>query len=885
MELTSRPSISTNYLTQAFGWDSSHRSNQSDIHELQTILLDSLNLPELITKLYEFKVDDNLEFMCECGEVNKRSKEMTVTDLQFSIKGTFEESLKDWESLEVLSGDNGVECEKCKKKNDAKKYQCISELPQILNLCLRRLEFDIQMMRRVRVSSSFSIPPIINLKTGLSTLQTGERVSYNLRSVMVHSGTANGGHYYCFNKLEGGWVKCNDSITTSLTDEEMEKMMEGLGGMVYMMVFVKVSGEQGDTEKQRWSIMSYSYVSNTARFARRSFRSLLVRSPARNPPQEGFEKKTKVPEDLQKIVQHSENTYLQMKEIWNQKKDIVSLNIHWGPEEEKLDVKKTETLHALTSYLCDKHKILPHNARIRRFNLNKPGETFTSKESSTLSTLNITSSLNELLFETKTDSEMFEDFLVDDLIINLLIIDCDKKEQSASNFKLLSNPPMTKEEGITYIQAERFRKSSTVSTIFEILKEKNLTISPSIFYIDCDELKDLSFPILMDTRLSSCDLHLGSVIVYDNLKVKSIEIVKMFERFKNIIRITFNVPDLENDLENGNHKTVDIDKSLNVEDLIKSITENFNIEDKIYLRRAKSGQQIITWKTLGGDKLMSLKKAGLIRDSTVYVERGVGLQDNEYETTFFNRSKPNEPVLTCNINGDDTVDDIRKLIHEKLTSPPVEYTYLRLHDKPTNFLLRSDSKFSETSQKKGDVNRQILLTHLTFSEDIPTTATVVSVKFLLQNSKPGNKYKVINSGTILPYNVSGRVEEVILTCKKKWGEKLGVSKNWSLGRNFKGGCKNWDKVKWWVEGEMEGGVGLRDNDVMLLRVIDRVVDGGSEEGEEEVVEDKSKVEVEEKDNERNKSAWRGNVALTMRKERGIVIKKYGEVEGLRTESA
>lgn len=56
LEMTCRRAVSTKELTEAFGWGDSQRSYQSDIHELQTILFDSLALPATITDLYEVRL-------------------------------------------------------------------------------------------------------------------------------------------------------------------------------------------------------------------------------------------------------------------------------------------------------------------------------------------------------------------------------------------------------------------------------------------------------------------------------------------------------------------------------------------------------------------------------------------------------------------------------------------------------------------------------------------------------------------------------------------------------------------------------------------------------------------------------------------------------------
>lgn len=87
-----------------------------------------------------------------------------MTELMLSVSpGNFSKSLKDFEGLETLDGDNKIECDKCKTRSDAKKYQCVSTLPKVLNICLRRLEFCLQTLTRKRVHDSFEVPFTVEL--------------------------------------------------------------------------------------------------------------------------------------------------------------------------------------------------------------------------------------------------------------------------------------------------------------------------------------------------------------------------------------------------------------------------------------------------------------------------------------------------------------------------------------------------------------------------------------------------------------------------------------------------------------------------------------------------------------------------------------------------
>ena len=55
-------------------------------------------------------------------------------------------SLESFVEGEILEGDNAYQCEKCNKKVNALKRQCLKKLPKHLILALKRFEFDFDTM-------------------------------------------------------------------------------------------------------------------------------------------------------------------------------------------------------------------------------------------------------------------------------------------------------------------------------------------------------------------------------------------------------------------------------------------------------------------------------------------------------------------------------------------------------------------------------------------------------------------------------------------------------------------------------------------------------------------------------------------------------------------
>jgi len=158
----------------------------------------------------------------------------------------------------MLEGENAYFCEKCDKKVDTLKRQCIKRLPRYMMLPLKRFEFDYDKMIRVKVNEYFEFPLEINMEPytseGLSKREKIQKAKeekgeeeaqaiideiekepskypkeyyeYRLSGIVVHSGTADSGHYYSFikdreNPDSGKWYEMNDSMVRDFDPKEI----------------------------------------------------------------------------------------------------------------------------------------------------------------------------------------------------------------------------------------------------------------------------------------------------------------------------------------------------------------------------------------------------------------------------------------------------------------------------------------------------------------------------------------------------------------------------------------------------------------------------------------------------------------------------------------
>lgn len=184
----------------------------------------------------------------ECQYSSERIEDFLSISLDVKGKHDIFESLTSYIRGEVLDGSNKYFCSKCQMKRDSIKRCCLKTLPNVLICHLKRFDFDLEMLRKVKVNDHFSYPTHLNMKkftkegiggtADLDGLQWrgDEYYSYTLRGVLVHSGTADSGHYYSLCHVrnydpeatqeqtldEGSWCCFNDSIVSSFDPSTLE---------------------------------------------------------------------------------------------------------------------------------------------------------------------------------------------------------------------------------------------------------------------------------------------------------------------------------------------------------------------------------------------------------------------------------------------------------------------------------------------------------------------------------------------------------------------------------------------------------------------------------------------------------------------------------------
>ena len=209
----------------------------------------------------------------ECGYVKARREPFFVLQLEVKGKASVEDSLRLFVEGEVLDGDNAVYCSRCAAKRPTLKRTALDAdkgLPPNLYLHLKRFDFDLETFRKVKVNDRCSFPRVLNLapytvphaetpeneddvdgsdKKGMDvdinsssvneadgnpsasigkTKDSAENSTiYDLAGVIVHSGTADSGHYYSYIRQRGDSSTQDKLHSESSTSSSSSHFIDG----------------------------------------------------------------------------------------------------------------------------------------------------------------------------------------------------------------------------------------------------------------------------------------------------------------------------------------------------------------------------------------------------------------------------------------------------------------------------------------------------------------------------------------------------------------------------------------------------------------------------------------------------------------------------------
>ena len=91
-------------------------------------------------------------------------------------------------------------CEKCNKKITHIKHVLIDKIPNILIIHLQRIAFSYETFNMEKINTHITFEKTLNIKRYTVNKENPEIPSeyydYDLQGILIHSGTAQYGHYY-----------------------------------------------------------------------------------------------------------------------------------------------------------------------------------------------------------------------------------------------------------------------------------------------------------------------------------------------------------------------------------------------------------------------------------------------------------------------------------------------------------------------------------------------------------------------------------------------------------------------------------------------------------------------------------------------------------------
>lgn len=178
---------------------------QQDSQEFWKLLLPALGSPRL-TDLYQGAYEDYITAVDGSSRERRREEPFLDLSLEVATQRSVLRSMADMfgtpELLSEAEG-NGWRPEKGADKVDALKGSLLRSqgLPSLLQLHLKRFQYNWQFETMNKLNSRFSFPSELNLSDVCSDEaknEEDESAVYDLQSIVVHVGEYGSGHYYAY---------------------------------------------------------------------------------------------------------------------------------------------------------------------------------------------------------------------------------------------------------------------------------------------------------------------------------------------------------------------------------------------------------------------------------------------------------------------------------------------------------------------------------------------------------------------------------------------------------------------------------------------------------------------------------------------------------------
>jgi ubiquitin C-terminal hydrolase len=493
---------------------------------------------------------------------------------------------------------------------------------------------------------------------------------YELFSILIHSGSALGGHYYAYIKSfeTGRWHNFNDSHVSEIDERDI----------------VKVFG--GENKKSAWS---GSYGANAYLLCYRRV------TPENVIKVQDSEIPLLVRELLEKDKEREEEDARDRAD----KLAMMQIRVYYEGKEKTFNVKREDTLadlkrQVLTSYSLS---VSEENSRLRGYSVYQEVLQDTYKEDCTFAQLGIYN-YKTMGLETKTDTEQFSDYDPNSIVLKVFNWEESFTEHPEISFTQKASDP----------KRIIISRSKTVRELMEQLE--------SIFDIPVDEqrllkkgfvgassfVETVSARLNLDQTLSYARVYEGSILFLeriDNTRTKS-RWQEELEREANRYTIRFNDPEAPPNSfgqTEFNLKVV-LDCNETLSKLKQQIGLVLKIDETEFLikRGSKHGYEM-------KDLSFKLTQCNLMNNSVLFIEKGRPNHPDEFNLVFTLAEIPESPnwdglcysfyeLMEIPLDGNLTVAETKSQLCAKVNqafpSLALKPTHLRLRERNQERLMK-----------------------------------------------------------------------------------------------------------------------------------------------------------------------------------------------------
>ena len=210
-------------------------SVQMDVFEFFCDFLDKIEQKLKNTKnenimkyFFMGRQNDVLKFENGCNHHRIHESQFYSIQLQVHGKKDVYDSLNSLIEGEKMDDDNSIFCQECNKKFPAIKSQNFKILPRFFMFVLKRFEYDYKTFKKMKINDYYEFPFILDMnkytQNYLENTGNNEDNIYKLKSIIVHNGNCETGHYYSFilDDKSNEWYEFNDTKVKKFNIENLD---------------------------------------------------------------------------------------------------------------------------------------------------------------------------------------------------------------------------------------------------------------------------------------------------------------------------------------------------------------------------------------------------------------------------------------------------------------------------------------------------------------------------------------------------------------------------------------------------------------------------------------------------------------------------------------